>query len=68
MAPLSDITSADGTHKLVWEGFPIFLVGIIDKSDCFLKLFFNIDYKNFILGTYFWFYRETFIKGQILIY
>ena len=30
MVPLSDVIAADGTHSLVWEGFPIPVSGVVD--------------------------------------
>jgi hypothetical protein len=35
LAPLSSITSVDGTHKLIYEGYPIIVVGNIDQSKTF---------------------------------
>ncbi len=35
MIPLSEKASTDGTHKLIYEGYPIIISGIIDQSKAF---------------------------------
>ena len=53
MANLSLISSIDGTHKLIYEGYPIIIVGIIDQNKSFHPLGFVFSTAEDQLGVEF---------------
>ena len=53
MANLSDISSIDGTHKLIYEGYPIIIVGMIDQNKSFHPLGFVFSTAEDELGVEF---------------